>query len=182
MEGIVDERRPPFEDDVVRYYGQYVALAVADTFETAKAAADAVRATYMKEKPNVNTDLKADNEPEECSDDIARPASACKASAAIPTRAFASAPVKLDQTYVTPTETHNPIELQGTTAIWDGQMLTIYEESQAVFNLRSVLAQMFGLAERKRPRHHEIRWLRFRQQALAMDALPARRRGGAAAW
>src|SRR5436305_9211696 len=33
-EGIVDERRPPFEDDVVRYYGQYIALAVADTFET----------------------------------------------------------------------------------------------------------------------------------------------------
>jgi xanthine dehydrogenase YagR molybdenum-binding subunit len=59
--------------------------------------------------------------------------------------AFASAPVKLDQTYVTPTETHNPIELQGTTAIWDGSMLTLYEESQGVFNLRGVLAQMFGL-------------------------------------
>ena len=43
MEGICIERRPPFEDDIVRYYGQYVALAVADTFETAKAAADAVR-------------------------------------------------------------------------------------------------------------------------------------------
>src|ERR1700694_2375111 len=45
LEGIIDERRPPFEDDVVRYYGQYIALAVADTFESAKAAADAVRAT-----------------------------------------------------------------------------------------------------------------------------------------
>ena len=30
--GICEERRPPFEDDVVRYYGQYVALAVADSF------------------------------------------------------------------------------------------------------------------------------------------------------
>jgi len=38
------ERRPPFEDDVIRYYGQYIALAVADTFETAKAAADATLA------------------------------------------------------------------------------------------------------------------------------------------
>src|SRR5260221_2172832 len=64
VDGICDERRPPFEDDVVRYYGQYVALAVADTFETAKAAADAVRVTYSKDKPNVETDLKADNEPE----------------------------------------------------------------------------------------------------------------------
>src|SRR5881397_1628536 len=43
FEGITDERRPPLEDDVVRYYGQYIALAVADTFESAKAAADAVR-------------------------------------------------------------------------------------------------------------------------------------------
>jgi len=34
-------------------YGQYVALAVADTFEAAKAAADAVRVTYAKERPNV---------------------------------------------------------------------------------------------------------------------------------
>src|ERR1700734_4190721 len=31
-----DERRPPFEDDVIRYYGQYVALVVAETFEEAK--------------------------------------------------------------------------------------------------------------------------------------------------
>ena len=31
FEGICDERRPPFDDDIVRYYGQYVALAVADT-------------------------------------------------------------------------------------------------------------------------------------------------------
>src|SRR5947207_12109520 len=60
FEGISDERRPPFEDDLVRYYGQFVALAVADTFEAAKAAADAVRVTYAKEKPNVDTDLKAE--------------------------------------------------------------------------------------------------------------------------
>src|SRR3954470_7251023 len=57
MEGICIERRPPFEDDVVRYYGQYVALAVADTFEGAKAAADAVRVTNNRDKPNVSPDL-----------------------------------------------------------------------------------------------------------------------------
>src|SRR5262245_18692855 len=50
FEGICIERRPPFEDDVIRYYGQYIALAVADTFESAKAAADTVRATYAKDK------------------------------------------------------------------------------------------------------------------------------------
>src|SRR5712672_2069662 len=62
--GVCKARRPPFGDDVVRYYGQYVALAVADTFEAAKAAADAVRVSYSKEKPDVDTDLKADDEPD----------------------------------------------------------------------------------------------------------------------
>ncbi len=144
FQGIVDERRPPFADDIIRYYGQYIALAVADTFETATAAADAVRATYVKDKPNVETDLKADDEPDEVATTFA-PAKRLQSERGDAESAFASAPVKLDQTYVTPAETHNPIELQATTAIWDGSMLTIYEESQGVFNLRGVLAQMFGL-------------------------------------
>ena len=63
--GICEERRPPFEDDVIRYYGQYIALAVAETFETAKAAADAVVATYAAEEPNVELQLVADDEPDE---------------------------------------------------------------------------------------------------------------------
>ena len=144
FEGIIDERRPPLEDDVVRYYGQYIALAVADTFESAKAAADMVRATYAKEKPNVETDLKADDEPDVVATSFA-PTKRVESERGDPESAFASAPVKLDQTYVTPTETHNPIELQATTAIWDGSMLTIYEESQGIFNLQGLLAQMFGL-------------------------------------
>src|SRR5437879_13132990 len=144
FEGLCDERRPPFEDDVVRYYGQYVALAVADTFEAAKAAADAVRVTYSKDKPNVEDDLKADDDPEVINTTYG-PEHPVESERGDADGAFASAPVKLDQTYVTPAETHNPIELQGTTAIWDGSMLTLYEESQAIFNMRGVLAQMFGL-------------------------------------
>src|SRR5437660_5292779 len=142
--GIADERRPPLADDVIRYYGQYVAVAVADTFEIAKAAADAVRATYTKDKPNVNLDLQPENEPETVETTHGR-LKRLQSERGDPDKAFASAQVKVDQTYVTPAETHNPIELQGTIAIWDGSMLTIYEESQGVFNLRSVLAQMFGL-------------------------------------
>ena len=144
FEGIIDERRPPFEDDVVRYYGQYVALAVADTFETAKAAADAVRVTYTRDKHNVDPNLEADDEPDVVPTTFG-PVNRVQSERGDAESAFASAPVKLDQTYVTPAETHNPIELQATTAIWNGSMLTIYEESQGVFNLQGILAQMFGL-------------------------------------
>jgi xanthine dehydrogenase YagR molybdenum-binding subunit len=146
FEGIIDERRPPFEDDVVRYYGQYVALAVADTFETAKAAADAVRVTYASQKPNVDTELTADDEPQMVITTFG-PTNRVQSERGDAQRAFATAPVKLDQTYVTPAETHNPIELHATTAIWDGSTLTLYEASQAVFNLRGILGQMLGLPQ-----------------------------------
>ncbi|MEP6995883.1 MAG: xanthine dehydrogenase family protein molybdopterin-binding subunit, partial [Acidobacteriota bacterium] len=144
FEGIIDERRPPFEDDVVRYYGQYIALAVADTFESAKAAADAVRATYTRDKFNVDTNLQPDPEPDVVNTTFA-PTKRVQSERGNAEKAFSAAPVKLDQVYVTPVTTHNPIELQGATAVWDGPMLTIYEESQAIFNLRGVMAQMFGV-------------------------------------
>jgi len=144
FENICIERRPPFEDDIVRYYGQYVALAVADTFEAAKAAADAVLVTYDKQDPNVETDLKADNDPEVVETSYG-PENRLQSERGDPDAAFSSAPVKLDQIFVTPSETHNPIELQAATAIWDGPKLTLYEESQGIFNMRDVLAQMFGL-------------------------------------
>src|SRR5216683_6339259 len=140
------ERRPPFEDDVIRYYGQYIALAVAGTFEAARAAADAVRATYSKEKPNVESLLEAGNDPDVVLTAYG-PMERLQSHRGDAAAAFASAPVKLDETYVTPAETHNPIELHSTTAIWNGPSLTLYESSQGVVNLRGVLAQMFGLSK-----------------------------------
>ena len=142
--GICEERRPPFEDDIVRYYGQYIALAVAETFETAKAAADAVRAKYTAEQPNVELQLLADDEPDEVMTTFG-PMKRVESERGDPDAGFASAPVKVDHTYVTPFETHNPMEPHSTTAIWEGSTLTLYESSQGVVNLRGVLAQMFGL-------------------------------------
>ena len=142
--GICEERRPPFEDDVIRYYGQYIALAVAETFETAKAAADAVVATYAAEEPNVEPHLVAEDEPDEVMTTFG-PMKRVESERGDPESAFASAPVKVDHTYVTPIETHNPMEPHSTTAMWQGSTLTLYESSQGVVNLRGVLAQMFGL-------------------------------------
>src|SRR5229473_7958797 len=142
--GIIDERRPPFEDDVVRYYGQYIALAVADTFETAKAAADAVRATYAQERPNVEARLEAGNDPDVVLTTYG-PVPRLQSKRGDPEASFETAPVRIDETYGTPAETHNPLELHATIAIWDVDMLTLYDSTQGVVNLRSVLAQMFGL-------------------------------------
>ena len=133
--GIVDERRPPFEDDTVRYYGQYVAAVVALTFEQAVAAANAVKVTYSSQKPDVRDHLETDEKPKEDS------------KRGDPEPAFQSASVKVDETYVTPTETHNPIELHASVAVWDGQNFTLYETSQAVMNSRDVLSQWLGVPQ-----------------------------------
>ena len=110
----------------------------------AKAAADAVRVTYAKEKPNVETDLKADDEPEVVDTRSAR-ASACKASAATPTalsrarRSSSTRPMSRRPRRTTRSScTRRP--RSGT-----ARTLTLYESSQGVVNLRGVLAQMFGL-------------------------------------
>src|ERR1700761_775803 len=57
MSLIIDERRPPLEDDVIRYYGQYVAVVVAETPEQARAAAESVKVTYKKETPDAGSKL-----------------------------------------------------------------------------------------------------------------------------
>jgi xanthine dehydrogenase YagR molybdenum-binding subunit len=130
---LIDERRTPFEDDIIRYYGQYVALAVADSLEQAQAAADAVKVTYKEETPDVRTKLEPQDEPKVGS----------QRGDAV--GAFNSAPVKIDQTYVTPVETHNPIELHATVAVWDGTSFTLYETTQSVKNHQLAMSAMLGV-------------------------------------
>src|SRR5438874_7577744 len=115
---------------MVRCYGPYVAMAVAQTIEQAKAAADAVRVQYAPDAHNVERRLVAEKSLETDSE---------RGDAE---GAFKSAPVQIDQTYVTPTEVHNPIELHATVAAWEGDRVTVYEATQAVMNHRGVRCQM----------------------------------------
>jgi xanthine dehydrogenase YagR molybdenum-binding subunit len=131
--GFVDENRPPFEDDIIRYYGQYVALVVAETFEGASAAAAAIKVGYDQTPHDVSATLDPGRDPDTHSE------------RGDPDMAFDSAPVKIDETYVTPVETHNPIELHATVAHWNGESYTFYETSQAVANHQGALMQMMGL-------------------------------------
>ncbi len=132
--GKTDEARPPLADDRITYYGQYVALVVANTYEQAVAGAAAVKVSYAADKPNVAMRLSAE---EKESVDTER---------GDVTKAFANAPVKIDHTYTTPPHAHNPIELHATVALWNGKEFTLYETSQAIMNHRMVMAQMLGVA------------------------------------
>src|SRR5580692_2288921 len=130
---VIDERRPPLDDDIIRYYGQYVAVAVAESFPEAQAAADAVKVTYHEETPNVESKLTPQGEPT---------VGSTRGDAGA---AFATAPVKVDETYVTPAETHNPIELHASVALWDGTSFTLYESTQAIKNQQLAMSAMLGV-------------------------------------
>src|SRR5579863_136082 len=51
------EVRSPFEDEVIRHWGQHVAVVVAETLEQATAAAAAVKVEYAPEAANVRQNL-----------------------------------------------------------------------------------------------------------------------------
>ena len=51
----------------------------------------------------------------------------------------------VDETYSTPVETHNPMEMHGTVAVWDGENLTLYDSSQGVVNHRVVMSEVLGV-------------------------------------
>jgi xanthine dehydrogenase YagR molybdenum-binding subunit len=51
----------------------------------------------------------------------------------------------VDGEYRTPTQTHNPIELFSTTAVWNDGQLTNYEPTQNVYGFRSGIAQQLRM-------------------------------------
>jgi len=131
------ESRPPFDDDRVYYYGQYVALVIAESFEQALAAAAEVHVDYEAQPPIVRLDRAAQS-------DGAPQAHQARGDAE---SAFEKAPVKVDFTYVTPVETHNPMEMHASIAVWDktNQKFTLYETSQGIVNHRNVATQVLGV-------------------------------------
>ncbi len=54
--------------------------------------------------------------------------------------------MKLDQTYSTPVETHNPMEMHATTAVWlSDKKLTLYDSTQGIFEAKRKVAATLGL-------------------------------------
>ncbi|MFI6481570.1 xanthine dehydrogenase family protein molybdopterin-binding subunit [Nonomuraea sp. NPDC050663] len=62
--------------------------------------------------------------------------------------ALAAAPVSVDLRFSTPQHNHNAIEPHATTAVWDGDQLTLHEGAQNIPWLRKHVAQRFGVPER----------------------------------
>ncbi|TPM11387.1 xanthine dehydrogenase family protein molybdopterin-binding subunit [Mesorhizobium sp. B2-3-11] len=128
----------PLHDKTIFHDGQIIALVVAETFEAAEEASMLIRADYEDEPPSASFDSKgvkvepAAGKSPMLQEDV---------KAGDFDAAYASAAVKIDQKYSTPTQHHNPIELFSTTAMWQGDKLTVHEPSQNVTGWKIELAR-----------------------------------------
>ena len=134
----------PLQDEVVHYAGQPVAIVIADTLERAQHAATLVRISYEETPSTTILDQGRDHayEPERIFGGL------------IPARqergdveaGLAEAAVRLDVTYRFAANHHNPIEPSATTAVWDGDRLTLYDSTQGITATQLTVAALLRLS------------------------------------
>jgi xanthine dehydrogenase YagR molybdenum-binding subunit len=127
----------PFENNMVRFNGQPIAIVVADTFERAAYAASLVKAKYQKEEHHTDLHEEAKNakplEGNSYKDYVRGEADAWK-----------TAPVKIEAEYEIPYEVHLPMEMHGITAVWEGpDKVTVYEKTQTLSAHREALRDIW---------------------------------------
>jgi len=133
---------PLLQDRLVYYNGQHIAVVVADTLERAQQAAALVRVEYREAEAQIRMEdsLGAAYPPKRFRNG-ARPPDSRRGD---PEAALAMAPMRIDATYTTPVEHHNPMEPHATIALWEGEgenhRLTVYSATQGISNTREALA------------------------------------------
>jgi xanthine dehydrogenase YagR molybdenum-binding subunit len=132
------------QDDVVWYHDQPIAVVVADSLEHAHYAAGLVTARYDATAAIADVDQAIG---EAYVPDAKGTMAPPEASRGDLKAGLAAARSRIEATYTTPIETHNPMEPHATIAVWHGERrLTLYDSTQGIFNVRRRLAAMFGLA------------------------------------
>ncbi|YBV94062.1 xanthine dehydrogenase family protein molybdopterin-binding subunit (plasmid) [Phyllobacteriaceae bacterium JZ32] len=130
------ERLHVLQDDNVRFYGQPVALVIADTLDHAERAAAALHVSYGARQPLVDPTVAQSIVPDGAMVDRSRGDA---------DEAMARASIVIDETYNIARENHNPMEPHATIASWSGDRLTLWSKSQYLVNERAEIAAIFGL-------------------------------------
>ena len=126
--------------DRIYFYGQPVAIAIAETLEQAEEAASSIEVEYQEEEPNLSVQQAIENNQLVTFPD--RP----DKTRGNPEAALANAEVSVDANYVVATEHHNPIETHATIALWSENKLTVYDKTQWVTSVQQLLSSAFGIS------------------------------------
>lgn len=131
------------QDDRLWHVDQPIAVVVADTLEHAQHAAAAVG--VRGQPAPVQADLYRALDQAFDAEQMGPNGSATSTRGDVDA-GLATAAVKVDQEYRTQIQHHNAMEPHATVAVWQGDSkLTVYDSTQGIFNVRNVLAKVFGL-------------------------------------
>lgn len=134
----------PLNSDRILFDGQPIALVVADSYEAARDAASLVTAEYEVDEHCTELERKraeAYVPPKKRSGIPPPPDPRGDAETA-----FAEAPIKISRDYRVNAEHHNPMEMFGTTCVYEGPgTLTIYDKTQGSQNAQGYVTSVFGL-------------------------------------
>jgi len=125
----------------IQHYHQAVAVVVAETFEQARAATSLISVEYARTPGTFDLSQEASNAPLHGGNSGSPPERRVGEFES----AFAAAPVKLDQTYTTPDESHAAMEPHATIAAWNGDKLTVWTSNQMVAWGRRDVAKTLGI-------------------------------------
>jgi xanthine dehydrogenase YagR molybdenum-binding subunit len=141
----VGERLHVLQDERVRFFGQPVAVVVAETLDQAEHAAAALQIQYEGQLPGVRID--APDAVKIVPEAARRPGGRIQSDTrrGDPDAALGQAATRIDVTYGIARQNHNPMEPHATVASWSGDRLTLWSKSQWVGNERDEIAAVFGL-------------------------------------
>jgi xanthine dehydrogenase YagR molybdenum-binding subunit len=139
--------RPFLADDRVRYYGEPVALVVAESLEQARDAAVRVKVSY-ESGPKPMTRVK-DEAAHAYAPETVRGFLETDSSVGDFATAFAGAPVQIDATYDTPYQHHHALEPHASMAVWHDDAVTVYVSTQLPIDCRDVVADTLRLPQDK---------------------------------
>lgn len=135
------ERLHVLQDEQIRFFGQPVAVVVAETLDQAEHAAERLHISYDAEGPVISlADARATTVKPEAGPGT--PEDSTRGDAA---RALASAAYKVDFTYEIARENHTPMEPHAAVAAWEGDHLTLWSKTQFVVAERDEIASIFGV-------------------------------------
>ncbi|WP_207510530.1 xanthine dehydrogenase family protein molybdopterin-binding subunit [Longitalea luteola] len=133
---------PVLQNNKVLFFGQYIGLVVAETYEQARYAARLVKVTYKAEKPRINFDAFA---AEAYKPEVINAGYPTDTSWGNVADALKQADVVLNETYDTPIEHHHPMEPHTSIVLFEGDQLTIYEATQMLEQTRQGVANTFNI-------------------------------------
>ena len=129
----------------IQHYHQAVAVVVAETFEQARAASFLVRVDYETVPGRFDLGAEAGNARPMGSDSGEGSGGGPEDRVGDFESAFAAAPVKLDETYTTPDESHAAMEPHATVAAWSGDKLTLWTSNQMITWGKGSVAKILGI-------------------------------------